>query len=616
MLVAVGLALAFGVMKMANFAHGEFFMAGAYVVYVAYGLGGWPFPLAVLLAMPVVAVLGLVTERLIFRPTRDNILAGFMATAGLSFMLQVIVGRIWGVGLPRAVPTPYMGAAEIFGAFVGWQRLVVIPCTALMLVALHVFLYKTKIGRALRACTEDPETAASYGININVTTAVAMMVAGASAGLAGALMAPEYSVSPYMGHNVVLTAFIVVIVGGLASVQGAMLAGALLAFIHTFATTLWDSTIATMIGVGFMAITLVLRPSGLLGKSLPEVVSSEGAHHEVITRLPELGSRAAVYIGAASLMAAICVAPFTMGAYYVEVLIIFLVNIILASSYRVLTTTGDWSLSHVVLMGVGAYAAALMAKLFGWPFWATVPLAGVAAGAIGLAFAFPLLRTRGFGFFIASFALGELVRLIWIRVENPFGGSRGMINVPLAAIGDLQLSGSIAYYFVVAGIALICLVLMYRIEHSRMGTAWFSIHSDTALARSIGINVERHRLYAFAIGSFFAGVAGALLVHHMGAVDPKGFSLTVMIYLIIWVVVGGTATFWGPIIGVATVTLAFELTRPLLEWRPFIFGFVLILFLIFLPGGIESLLPRGIAAIGRWWPARGRRRGTSPIEND
>jgi branched-chain amino acid transport system permease protein len=265
-LVAVGLALAFGVMRMANFAHGEFFMVGAYCVYVLYALMGLPFPLAVILAIPIVALLGLLTERFIFRPTRRNVLAGFMATAGLAFILQVAAGRIWGVGIAKSLPTPYMGSAEIADAALGWQRLIIIPCAFAMLLALRYFLYRVKLGKALRACAQDPEVAALQGIKINRMTAMAMAIAGASAGLAGALMAPILPVTPYMGHGVVLIAFVVVIVGGMASIEGAVLAAIILGFIHTFVTTLADNLIATMVGVGFMAVTLVLRPQGLMGR--------------------------------------------------------------------------------------------------------------------------------------------------------------------------------------------------------------------------------------------------------------------------------------------------------------------------------------------------------------
>ena len=268
-LVAVGLAMAFGVMKMANFAHGEFFMVGAYTVYVLYQLGGFSFWVAVALAVPIVALLGVATERIIFRQTGANILAGFMATVALGFVLQVAVGRIWGVGLMKRIDTPYMGAAEIGDAYVGWQRLLIIPCAIAMLVALRYFLYNVKLGKALRACAQDPEAAALQGINIRNMTMLAMALAGASAGLAGALMAPIAAITPYMGHGIVLIAFVIVIVGGMASIEGAVVAAVILGFIHTFVATLTDSLIATMVGVGFMAVTLVVRPQGLLGREKP-----------------------------------------------------------------------------------------------------------------------------------------------------------------------------------------------------------------------------------------------------------------------------------------------------------------------------------------------------------
>ena len=265
-LVAVGLAMGFGVMKMANFAHGEFFTLGAYTVYVVYGSMDLPYPIAVVLAMPVVAVVGMLTERLIFRPTGQNLLAGFMATAGLSFMIQVAVGRIWGVGMPKSIPTPYMGAAHLGDLSIGWQRLVVIPIAFGMLIALRLFLHKTRTGKALRACAQDREVASLQGINIARMSLLIMALAGASAGLAGALMAPIHSITPYMGHHVILIAFVVVIVGGMASIEGAVLAAVLLGFIHTFITTIADGLTATIVGVAFMALTLVIRPQGLLGR--------------------------------------------------------------------------------------------------------------------------------------------------------------------------------------------------------------------------------------------------------------------------------------------------------------------------------------------------------------
>lgn len=264
--VAIGLALAFGVMQMANFAHGEFFMVGAYVVYVLYAQIGIPFPLAVLAAFPVVMVLGIFTERFILRPTRGNVLSGFMATAGLALILQVLVGQTWGVGLMRSIPTPYMGAADLGPVQIGWQRLLIIPAAFTMIAGLWFFLHRTKWGKGLRACAQDPEAAALNGIGNNRMAMLSMAIAGGFAGVAGALMAPIHAVTPYMGHTIIVTAFVIVVLGGMASIAGAILAAFLLGFIHTFTTTLFDAVVATMVGVAFMAVVLVLRPQGLLGK--------------------------------------------------------------------------------------------------------------------------------------------------------------------------------------------------------------------------------------------------------------------------------------------------------------------------------------------------------------
>jgi branched-chain amino acid transport system permease protein len=206
--------------------------------------------------------------------------------------------------------------------------------------------------------------------------------------------------------------------------------------------------------------------------------------------------------------------------------------------------------------------------------------------------AFPLLRTRGFGLFIASFALGEFIRLTWIKFQNPFGGPRGMIGIPMVEIGAIDFYIGINFYFLTLVVTLVSLVILYRIDRSRIGAAWKSIYMDAELAESVGINVSNFRLKAFAVSSFFAGIAGALLAHRLGAIDPHSFGIETMVYLVIWVVVGGTATFWGPLIGVGVMTVIFELSRPLQEWRPALFGLILILFLILLPGGLESLFPR------------------------
>ena len=265
-MIAVGLSLAFGVMQMANYAHGEFFMGGAYTVYALYALGGVPYWVAIAAGAVVVMGLGLLTERGIFRPTRGNVLAGFMAAAGLAFIIQVFCGEVWGWGLMRYIPKPYMVPFEVMGASVDFARILIIPFAIAAIGGLIFFMRRFRLGRALRAVAQDPEAASIQGIGINKITALAMGISGGLAGLAGGLMSTIYAVTPVLGHQVILPAFIVVIVGGMGSVEGAVLASFIFGFTHTFVTTIFDAVVAMMVVVTVMAIVLIRRPQGLMGR--------------------------------------------------------------------------------------------------------------------------------------------------------------------------------------------------------------------------------------------------------------------------------------------------------------------------------------------------------------
>ncbi len=309
-----------------------------------------------------------------------------------------------------------------------------------------------------------------------------------------------------------------------------------------------------------------------------------------------IGALVAVIIG-------LCMFPFFARPYYVEVAMIFFIWIILAQSYRLIVTIHDWQLYHVVLYGVGAYTSGMLAKNFGFPVFLAIPIGGVMACLFGMIITMILLRTTGWSFYIATFGLAELIRLTWLKFRYPFGGSTGIISIPYPpVIGGIDFSDSIPYYFFSLVIMLVILYMLYRIEKSRIGDNFKAIYMDTELAESTGINIPRHRLLACAIGSFFAGIAGGLLVHRLGAVDPKLFDIHTMLYLLIWVVVGGTNTFWGPVIGVSVMYTLFELSRPLIQIRPMLFGLSIIFVLLFIPGGIESLISKAAA---QWQRLRG-----------
>jgi branched-chain amino acid transport system permease protein len=250
-LIAVGLVLIFGVMGVINFAHGG---------------QDAPFLLAVALGLVLVGGLGLVAERALFRPLRDNPLGGLIVSIGLLLVLQAAIAAWFGVRSEH-MPPPYrmiVPLTETVG--IPLQRLLTILAAVLLLGGLWFFLKRTRLGIALRACAQDPEAASLQGISIDQTSRIAMGVGAALAGVAGALTAPLVRTYPHMGHSVIVTAFIVIIVGGMGSLEGAVIAAILYAFLNTFVTTFADGVTADIVGLLLMLLVLIVRPQGLFGK--------------------------------------------------------------------------------------------------------------------------------------------------------------------------------------------------------------------------------------------------------------------------------------------------------------------------------------------------------------
>ena len=266
-LVAVGLVLIFGVMGVINFAHGELYMLGAYAVVALYADLQMPFILVVAVGMIFVGVVGLGMERVLFRPLRDNPLGGLVVSIGFLMVLQALAVMGFGVRMEHVPPVTQEVIVFSDKVRLAVPRLYVMIAAVVLLTALWAFLKKTRFGWALRASAQDPEAAALQGISINQTARIAMFIGAGLAGIAGALTAPLVSVNPYMGHSVLITAFIVIIVGGIGSLEGAVIAAVAYAFIHTIVTTFWDGVIANIVGLSLMLGVLIVKPTGLFGAS-------------------------------------------------------------------------------------------------------------------------------------------------------------------------------------------------------------------------------------------------------------------------------------------------------------------------------------------------------------
>lgn len=300
------------------------------------------------------------------------------------------------------------------------------------------------------------------------------------------------------------------------------------------------------------------------------------------------------------LAAVLVVLPHVLSYSQQEVLVFLTINVLLVSSYRLLTLTGEWSLAHVVIMGVGAYASALLTKSVGVPVPLAMLLGAGLAGLFAFLLSFPLFRMKGFYFLIGSFAAGEIMRLIWVKYRVPFGGPKGIKLIPGFETIDIggqtiDFFNPVNYYFLALFVVAVSLWVMWRVERSPVGLIFHAVHWQDKLAESVGVTARHYRTLAFVIASCFAGLSGGLLAHYIGTVSPNRFDVEEMVFVLTWAIVGGTATFYGPILGVIVLTILNEVVLRELgmdQVRPLIYGLILIASVLFLPKGLESLVPK------------------------
>jgi branched-chain amino acid transport system permease protein len=292
-----------------------------------------------------------------------------------------------------------------------------------------------------------------------------------------------------------------------------------------------------------------------------------------------------------------CLPLFLKNIYWLHILCLACINVLLASSLRTINLTGELSLGQVGFMLIGAYSSALLSMRMGVPVWLAMLLGGLLAAAVALVLGYPILRTKGVYFTVLTFLVAEIFRLGMWYTPSLSGGPAGLSSIPppgainILGITTLAFATKNAYYYLLLVIVLISLVILFRIERS-LGFTWMSIRQNDSLAESVGINVMGYKLIAFVVGCFFAGIAGALFAHfmHLLTTDVTAmFGMLMSIYVVIYMVVGGQASFAGPIVGAVVLTLVPEFARPLKEYQPIIFGALVIFIIFFMRQGLIGL---------------------------
>ena len=275
------------------------------------------------------------------------------------------------------------------------------------------------------------------------------------------------------------------------------------------------------------------------------------------------------------------------GSYWFGVATTIAVFAILALSANLITgTTGLLSIGHAGFYGIGAYTAAMTATAWNWPFYLTIPAAGLMAAFCGILLALPTMRLVGIYFAVATLGVGEIIHITLLNWVGFTKGPMGISGIPGIELPGLFAGSNLANYLAVAVALVLTVFVIHRLTHSYYGNALRSLREDDQCAEAMGLDVVRIKIEVFAISCFFAGVAGALWAHTTNYISPGDFRFSESILILATVVVGGLGSVPGAIIGAVLLVGLPEVLRPIGDYRMIVVGMVMFLSILFLPRGI------------------------------
>jgi branched-chain amino acid transport system permease protein len=583
-LVAAGLSLIFGVSRIVNFAHGSLYMLGMYLaVWLSGKVGFWA---SVPLAALVVGFFGIFIELLLLRRLyRAPELLQLLATFALVLVIKDLALWAWGPEDMLGPRAPGLsGAVAIAGRQFPQYELFLIALGPAVFVFLHLLLTRTRFGILVRAATGDREMAGALGVNQRRLFTSVFALGAALAGLGGAMAIPREPANLEVDLAVVSDAFVVVVLGGLGSIPGAFLAALLIAEVKAFCIGLGYSKLTLVAEFIVMAVVLVLRPWGLLGRPLAEARPLP-AEQAIVGFVPHR----ALWAG----LAALALVPLLADGYTLVLLTdVFVFALFAVSLHFLLGPGGMVSFGHAAYFGLGAYAAALLLLRYHLPMeWALIaaPLAAMAGAAV---FGWFCVRLSGIYLAMLTLALAQIVWSVAFQWDSVTGGSNGLIGIWPAP----WLASRSAYYYAALVLSAASIACFWRILGSPFGNALRASRDSPLRAEAIGIDVRAQRWTAFILAGTFAGLAGALFAFSKGSISPETLSVPRSVDGLVMVLLGGVQTLTGPVWGAALFTwLEDALAREIAYWRAAIGAVVLLLVLVF---------PQGVAGALRAWRSR------------
>ena len=580
-LMAAGLSLIFGLMNVVSLAHGSFFMLGAFIGLSIFKATG-SFWLAFILAPIPIVVLGMAMERLFLRPLyRRGHMDQVLLTFGFTFVFLDLVQTVWGRMVQRLpVPLALQSSVHIGAGVFSVYRLFLIGFGFAIALVLWLFLERSRVGAMVRAGVDNAMMASGLGANVPALFTGIFGFGVALAALGGVAAAPILGVYPGMDSEILIPAFIVIVIGGMGSLRGAFAGSLLIGIADTFGKAYLQSAALFLIYLA-MTVVLLVRPQGLFGIKYSDVAVAPAVS---ATSRPATTQRRALEL---AVLLGLAVLPFALSDYPRALISeIFIFAIFAMSLDLLLGFTGLMSLGHAAFFGLGAYAVAILGVQFGLNAWlglaAGVAIAGAGAALIG----FFCVRTGGISFLMLTLAFSQLVFSVALKWRDVTGGSDGMAIAEQPSFFGFSLSNSLVMYFMVLSFFALAYWGLRRLLNAPLGHAFVGIRENEQRMLAIGYPTRTYKLIAFTIAGAVAGLAGGLYAIFNGFISSDALYWTSSGDILIMTMLGGAGTLIGPAVGAALFLLMKNVASSYSEHWLSIIGITFICCVMFFPGGL------------------------------
>ena len=609
-LLASGMTLTMGLLRVVNMSHGAIYMFAGYCGVVVYqATGSWV--LALLAGGVVGGLLGLLLETGFLRRLYKTPANQVLLTIGIINILQNVTEWIWG-GYGAGIPKPkFLQSFLTIGENVTIQyyRFFIIIFGAVIAVALYLMQEKTKVGAMVRAGMDNSEISGTLGINSRKIFLFVFVLGSLIAGLSAMVGGMLDDITSMTGWNILLSSIIVVVVGGTGSIPGALLGGLTIGLVEQFGYAYLPG-LAPYIKYIVLIVILVVWPQGFMGRKLDVNKASDDYANMTAAKRRSFSpfmlgenlssgvkAKLKVYnaipyaLGLIALIVIGLTASNTGARIWAQVLIyaLFAMSLDVVMGY-----TGNRSFGHAAFFGMGGYTVGLLLDKFEiTSFWIALPCVIIACAVLSAVIGYFTLRLSGTNFLLVTMAFGQLLSVIASTWKEVTRGADG-INVRNPDFGfTIDKWTNQGRYFFILAVFLICFFILYRIVHSSFGHSLQGIRGNEGRMRALGFNTWSQKYLGVIIAGTFAGVAGMLYAYSNRIVNPEMFNIETSALPMLMVILGGGATLWGPALGAAVIMLVKNYAGQIWPQRWMLFlGILYVVCVMFLRGGLAPILTR------------------------